>query len=119
MTDDADEPLPPSLALAARSIVAAPATAEKVRLARLTAKAWFGGHLSLGQLSTDQPMPDRPGRPEHPVLMLPRNMPKRASGGSEKSRIALLHALAHIELNAVDMTWDLIGRFVQIGRAHV
>jgi uncharacterized ferritin-like protein (DUF455 family) len=107
--------LPASLALAARLIVATPSTADKVQLARRTAKAWFGGRLSLGQLSTDQAMPDRPGRPERPVLMLPRNMPKRASGGSEKSRIALLHALAHIELNAVDMTWDLIGRFIHTG----
>jgi uncharacterized ferritin-like protein (DUF455 family) len=56
-------------------------------------------------------MPDRPGRPERPRLLPPRDMPKRTTGGA-KGRIALLHALAHIELNAVDMTWDLIGRFV-------
>jgi uncharacterized ferritin-like protein (DUF455 family) len=37
-------------------------------------------------------------------------MPKRSTDG-ERGRVALLHSLAHIELNAVDMTWDLIGRF--------
>jgi len=37
-------------------------------------------------------------------------MPRRSSHGT-RGRIALLHSLAHIELNAVDMTWDLIGRF--------
>lgn len=55
-------------------------------------------------------MPDRPGRPERPELLLPRDMPKRSTGG-DRGRIALLHALAHIELNAVDMAWDLVGRF--------
>ncbi len=102
---------PASLREAARAIVATPVTAEKVRFAQLTAKAWFAGRLSLGPLSSPSEMPDRPGRPARPLLLPPREMPRRTTGGL-KGRIALLHALAHIELNAVDMTWDLIGRFV-------
>ena len=100
-----------SLADRARAIVATPDLAEKVRLAYDTAKAWFGRRLSLGHLSAGAGMPDRPGRPELPLLLPPRDMPRRSSGG-EKGRIALLHSLAHIELNAVDMTWDMVGRFV-------
>ncbi len=99
------------LVSAARAIVATPDLAAKVRLSRLTAKAWFGGSLAFGHVSGRFPMPDRPGRPERPELLLPRHMPKRTALGALKGRIALLHALAHIELNAVDMTWDLIGRF--------
>ena len=38
-------------------------------------------------------------------------MPKRRHFGSPAGRIALLHALAHIELNAIDLAWDLIARF--------
>jgi uncharacterized ferritin-like protein (DUF455 family) len=38
-------------------------------------------------------------------------MPKRRAGGERESRVALLHALAHIELNAIDLAWDLIARF--------
>jgi uncharacterized ferritin-like protein (DUF455 family) len=38
-------------------------------------------------------------------------MPKRRAGGSPAGRIALLHALAHIELNAIDLAWDIIARF--------
>ena len=38
-------------------------------------------------------------------------MPRRRAGGSAAGRIALLHALAHIELNAIDLAWDLIARF--------
>ena len=46
-----------------------------------------------------------------PLLLPPREMPRRRSGGSPEGRIALLHALAHIELNAIDLAWDLIARF--------
>jgi uncharacterized ferritin-like protein (DUF455 family) len=38
-------------------------------------------------------------------------MPKRRNFGSLAGRIALLHALAHIELNAIDLGWDIIARF--------
>ena len=38
-------------------------------------------------------------------------MPKRRAFGSPAGRIALLHALAHIELNAIDLAWDLVARF--------
>jgi uncharacterized ferritin-like protein (DUF455 family) len=55
--------------------------------------------------------PARPARPARPVLLAPRAMPKRRAGGSPEGRIALLHALAHIELNAVDLAWDIIARF--------
>ncbi len=114
-TDPAAAPsaeCPSTLAAAARAIVAAADLDTKSRLARSTAKLWFGGGLSLGHVSAGLAMPDRPGRPERPQLLAPSQMPKRKVGGL-KGRIALLHALAHIELNAVDMTWDLIGRFVR------
>lgn len=102
---------PSSLRAGARAIVATAHTAEKVRLAKATAAAWQAGELSLGALSTMPAMPDRPGRPADPQLLPPREMPRRSTQG-EKGRIALLHSLAHIELNAVDMTWDLVGRFI-------
>jgi uncharacterized ferritin-like protein (DUF455 family) len=38
-------------------------------------------------------------------------MPRRRKGGSERGRIAMLHALAHIELTAIDLAFDLVGRF--------
>jgi uncharacterized ferritin-like protein (DUF455 family) len=38
-------------------------------------------------------------------------MPKRRAFGSVAGRVALLHALAHIELNAIDLAWDIIARF--------
>jgi uncharacterized ferritin-like protein (DUF455 family) len=38
-------------------------------------------------------------------------MPKRRAFGSQAGRVALLHALAHIELNAIDLGWDIVARF--------
>lgn len=102
---------PESLSAAARAIVATADLDAKVRLAQAAAGRWRSGRLSLGARSTAEPMPDRPGRPARPELRAPRSMPKRSTRGL-KGRIALLHSLAHIELNAVDMTWDLVGRFV-------
>jgi uncharacterized ferritin-like protein (DUF455 family) len=54
--------------------------------------------------------PDRPARPDTPALLAPRDVPRRRPGTPE-GRIALLHAVAHIELNAVDLHWDIIARF--------
>jgi uncharacterized ferritin-like protein (DUF455 family) len=55
--------------------------------------------------------PPRPARPGRPVLRSPKEMPKRRAFGSVAGRIALVHALAHIELNAIDLGWDLVVRF--------
>lgn len=100
-----------SLRAAARAIVATADLQEKVALAYATAKAWFGRGLSRGTGATGAAMPDRPGRPARPLLVAPRDMPRR-SRGEREGRVALVHSLAHIELNAVDLTWDLVGRFV-------
>jgi uncharacterized ferritin-like protein (DUF455 family) len=55
--------------------------------------------------------PAHPARPDRPVLRPPKEMPKRRNFGSPAGRIALVHALAHIELNAIDLAWDIIARF--------
>jgi uncharacterized ferritin-like protein (DUF455 family) len=99
-----------TLGEAARAIVRESAVEAKCRLARETANAWYGHRLGLARLSRPLAMPARPGRPQRPALLAPRDMPRRRASGV-KGRFALLHALAHIELNAVDMTWDLIARF--------
>ncbi len=104
---------PSTLREAARAVVAAPDPVEKVRLAQIAGAAWRDRRLPIGARSTAEPMPDRPGRPARPELLSPRAMPRRSTQGL-RGRIALLHAMAHIELNAVDMTWDLVGRFAHV-----
>jgi uncharacterized ferritin-like protein (DUF455 family) len=59
----------------------------------------------------DAAMPDRPARPDVPQVLPPNQMPKRGKIGSERARVAMLHALAHIEFVAIDLAFDLIGRF--------
>jgi uncharacterized ferritin-like protein (DUF455 family) len=54
--------------------------------------------------------PDRPARPNKPDLLAPRDMPRRRLTSADGLR-AQLHALAHIELNAIDLAIDIIGRF--------
>lgn len=104
---------PSTLREAARAVVAAPDPVERVRLAQIAGAAWRDRRLPIGARSTAEPMPDRPGRPAKPELLSPRAMPRRSTQGL-RGRIALLHAMAHIELNAVDMTWDLVGRFAHV-----
>ncbi|WP_139975764.1 ferritin-like domain-containing protein [Ochrobactrum sp. CGA5] len=82
---------------------------EKVRLTRETAARWFGRTLSI-RSPLDPPLPERPGRPEKPELVPPRMLRKR-SLNTEHGRIALMHALAHIELNAIDLALDIVARF--------
>ncbi|MDD7908484.1 ferritin-like domain-containing protein [Pseudovibrio exalbescens] len=102
-----------SLKSGARAIVAATDPSEKASLAYEVAQKWFSGGLGLHRSALDKDMPNRPGRPDKPVLLPPRDMPKRAMGG-KAGKLALLHSLAHIELNAIDLTWDLLGRFCRV-----
>lgn len=104
MTDD----LPETLCDAALRVLTMSAPAEKVRLTRRFAAAWREGRI--GTVGSAPP-PARPARPERPVLLPPREMPPRRKAQSVAGRIALLHALAHIELNAIDLAWDIVARF--------
>jgi uncharacterized ferritin-like protein (DUF455 family) len=81
----------------------------KTALAQETARRWFARTLSM-RSPRDPTLPLRPGRPAKPELIPPRHMEKR-SLHTLKGRIALLHALAHIELNAVDLALDIVARF--------
>lgn len=51
-----------------------------------------------------------PGRPDRPRLVPPRELPRRRPG-SVQGRVSLLHALAHIEFNAINLAWDAVYRF--------
>lgn len=70
--------------------------------------------LEAGRLEIDSraslPVPLRPGRPERPRLVPPAQVPRRRLG-SQGGRVALVHAIAHIEFNAVDLAWDAVARF--------
>jgi hypothetical protein len=54
--------------------------------------------------------PDTPARPALPLCVAPRLVPS-AKSAAVPVPIYLLHSVAHIELNAVDLTWDLLLRW--------
>jgi len=51
-----------------------------------------------------------PGRPSRPRLVMPRDVPQRGLG-TDEGRAALVHAVAHIEFNAINLAWDAVYRF--------
>ncbi|WP_370312417.1 ferritin-like domain-containing protein [Sagittula sp.] len=84
---------------------------QKTAKSRAYAAEWFAARAAGTPIAIGRAEPPlRPSRPDRPELLDPRDVPKRKPG-SPKGRIALLHAVAHIELNAVDLHWDIIPRF--------
>lgn len=71
-------------------------------------------HWRAGQLALDSKDPavqiETPGRPEKPVLVHPRELPRRSFHTTE-GRAALLHAITHIEFNAINLALDAVYRF--------
>jgi uncharacterized ferritin-like protein (DUF455 family) len=93
---------------ACRAVLEAPEPREKVKRARAAARQWRKGEARHCFATR---MPVRPARPDRPVLLTPAKLPKRGKAGSERGRIAMLHALAHIEFAAINLAFDLVGRF--------
>jgi uncharacterized ferritin-like protein (DUF455 family) len=87
---------------------------EKTAKSHMHAKTWFDSKAAGTPIAIGNALPPMdPARPDAPELLPPHKVPKRKPG-SPKGRIALLHAIAHIELNAVDLHWDIIPRFAHI-----
>ena len=86
--------------------------ADPVEKCALTDEVY--GRLLSGELNLDEnklPAPiGEPGRPSRPHLVKPRELPRRRLGTAE-GRATLLHALAHIEFNAINLAWDAVYRF--------
>lgn len=99
---------PPTLADAALSVLLTGDAEAKATRARAVAAAWRDGSITrIGQAV----VPDRPARPADPRLVPPGRVRRRKIGPAPAGRIALLHAVAHIELNAIDLAWDCVARF--------
>jgi uncharacterized ferritin-like protein (DUF455 family) len=99
-----------NLYAAAKACLAATDPAEKLRL---THAAWAAAQS--GELRPDPdalpPGPiGAPGRPAKPRLVSARQVPQRGLGSAE-GRTALVHAVAHIEFNAINLAWDAVYRF--------
>lgn len=82
---------------------------RKAAAALSAADAWRDGALAT-DLKRPKTPPNRPARPDRPVLTAPSAAPRRRLG-SQAGRRALLHAIAHIEFNAIDLAFDMAARF--------
>lgn len=58
-----------------------------------------------------------PGRPAKPELVAPRALARR-SAYTPEGRAALIHALCHIEFNAINLALDAVYRFRQMPREY-
>ena len=84
---------------------------------RSAVDAWRNGALALEAITAVLAQRiECPGRPVRPRLVPPRELPHRGLGTAE-GRAALVHAIAHIEFNAIDLAWDAVYRFRDMPRA--
>ena len=81
--------------------------------AKCHAVAELASAFAAGELVFDPAIPlpaDQPGRPERPELIDPARVPRRRLG-SPAGRAAFVHAIAHIEFNAINLALDAVCRF--------
>lgn len=97
-----------AFARAAHCLAAAEVDAKLSLTAELWSD-WAGGVLHLGEHSAPQPI-GAPGRPAQPRLVSPLAVQRR-NVGTPTGRAALIHALAHIEFNAINLALDAVCRF--------
>jgi uncharacterized ferritin-like protein (DUF455 family) len=107
-----------TLATAALACLQERDVARKLSMTAETAAAWREGRLGLDGDDLppviDLPVP---GRPDLPRLVPPRQLAARGLGSPE-GRAALLHAVAHIEFNAINLAWDAVYRFRDLPRSY-
>ena len=85
--------------------------AAKRDATRAAAAAFFAGALPLGgDLHVPSDAPCEAARPLKPVLVSARGLPQRGLG-TDEGRAAFIHAIAHIEFNAINLAWDAVWRF--------
>lgn len=115
--DAASSPL--SLRHRALAVLAEPDPAAKAAAARaLRAAALEAGDDAIGAaltLAAAGPVPSRPARPE---LVAPQKVERRGSLQNPAGRAVLIHALAHIEFNAINLALDAVWRFAGMPAAY-
>jgi uncharacterized ferritin-like protein (DUF455 family) len=77
---------------------------------RLLYDAWQQRKITLDEKQDISCDDELPGRPDKPVLVSPKEVKKRSLATVE-GRVVLLHALAHIEFNAINLALDIMWRF--------
>jgi len=107
-----------SLWKTARECLLATEVEQKLALTRTVADDWFNGYISI---DTDKGEPVDPrcdaGLPARLHQVAPKDLPPRKIG-SKAGHAALIHAIAHIEYNAINLAWDAAYRFRGLPREY-
>lgn len=93
---------------AALTCLLEPDPARKCACSQATHAAIAAGRCRAGA-SVLPPLAE-PGRPARPELVAPRELPRRSLRDAV-GHAALIHAIAHIEFNAINLAWDAVYRF--------
>ena len=80
-------------------------------------QSWREGNHHCQSGSYVEPLTE-PGRPAKPSLIDPRHLARR-SLNTAQGHAALIHAIAHIEFNAINLALDAVYRFRQMPRAYI
>ncbi len=91
--------------------------AQKCAEAQALRSDWDTGRLSREAEETPVEPVTAPGRPERPLLVSPRVVERRKVS-TLAGRAALIHSLAHIEFNAVNLALDAVYRFRGLPREY-
>ena len=83
--------------------------ADKVACVHALHADWLAGRIDLAPTAVRVPI-DQPGQPEKPERVPPQQVPRRRTD-TLAGRAALVHALAHIEFNAINLALDAAYRF--------
>lgn len=110
MDGTALDPLPRRLATCLHAAL----PRDKVACVHALWADWQNGRVNLENDAARSPI-DQPGHPERPLLIPPQQVPRRRPG-TVSGRAALIHALAHIEFNAINLALDAAHRFAGLPR---
>ena len=105
-----------NLFVAAHACLICDDVAEKCRLVVAMFEDWQAGRLDADP-AVELPDVTEAGRPPRPELVAPRDLPRRRLG-SPGGLAAMIHAVAHIEFNAINRACDAVYRFRDMPRDY-
>ncbi len=100
----------------ARAALALSDPVAKAEAARALDEACRAGAALDAQAALAE-TPGLPGRPPRPLLVAATSLPRRSPFTAE-GRAGLLHAVAHIEFNAINLALDAVWRFAAMPPAY-
>ncbi|MDD2719983.1 MAG: ferritin-like domain-containing protein [Gallionella sp.] len=91
--------------------------AQKAAGVHRMAENWRAGNMALDAYGELAEPSDIPGQPDRPSLIAPMSV-KRRKMSTPEGRAAMIHALVHIEFNAINLALDAVWRFAGLPEAY-